>query len=469
MTRGLLHAVAGILLTAFVVHPLGSSAEALSAETYRLLNLFGDVFERVRTDFVDKPDDSKLIESAINGMLAGVDPHSNYIDAKSFRDMQVQTRGEFGGAGVEVAMEHGLIKVVSPIDNSPADKAGILAGDIITQIDNEPLQGLTLNQTVEKMRGPINSKMLFTILRKGSEKPIDVPITREIIRVSSVRADVDGEDVGYIRLTQFNEQATDNLKKAITDITAKMPEARLKGYVFDLRNNPGGLLDQAISVTDLFLEKGEIVSTRGRNAAETQRYNARPGDLAKGKPIIVLINGGSAAASEIVAGALQEHKRATILGTRSFGRGTVQTIIPLGSGNGALRLTTSRFHTPMGQSIEAKGISPDIEVLSGRADDPKTGTQAHIPKNRKDDKVLIAALALMRGTQTHKAFPPTAASTASASQPKPTPEGACARAEMHWKSAEEIRTLAVYEDHLARFPNCEFATLALARIKALKK
>jgi len=410
---------------------IGASAKAAAADTYRQLNLFGDVFERVRADYVEKPDDSKLIESAINGMLAGLDPHSSYMDPKSFRDMQVQTRGEFGGLGIEVTMEDGLIKVVAPIDETPAAKAGIMANDIITQLDGEQVQGLTLNQAVEKMRGPVNTKIKLTIMRKGHDKPIEVSITRDIIRVRSVRSQVEGDDVGYIRLTQFNEQTTDGLKKAITDITAKVSNDKLKGYVLDLRNNPGGLLDQAISVSDAFLQKGEIVSTRGRNPEETQRFNARPGDLTNGKPVIVLINGGSASASEIVAGALQDHKRVTVIGTRSFGKGSVQTIIPLGSGNGALRLTTARYFTPSGRSIQAKGIVPDIEVLQdvpdeikaktdtstkgeaslrghlkGDAGKEQTGSQAYIPPDPKNDKALIMAEELLRGTQVNSAFPP---------------------------------------------------------------
>jgi C-terminal peptidase prc len=298
----------------------------------------------VRADYVEKPDDSKLIESAINGMLAGLDPHSSYMDSKSFRDMQVQTRGEFGGLGIEVTMEDGLIKVVAPIDETPAAKAGIMANDIITHLDDEPVQGLTLNQAVEKMRGPENSKIKLKIMRKGQDKPIEVSITRARIQVRSVRSRLEGDDVGFIRVTQFNEQTTEDLKKAITDLSTQAGD-KLKSFIIDLRNNPGGLLDQAISVSDAFLEKGEIVSTRGRTAEEIQRFNARAGDLAKNKPVIVLINGGSASASEIVAGALQDHRRATVIGTRSFGKGSVQTIIPLGSGNGALRLTTARYFT----------------------------------------------------------------------------------------------------------------------------
>ncbi|MDQ2953764.1 MAG: S41 family peptidase [Pseudomonadota bacterium] len=429
----LLGAVAGAALTLFAVQPriifAGMSANAAgSADTYRQLNLFGDVFERVRTDYVEKPDDSKLVESAINGMLAGLDPHSSYMDSKSFRDMQVQTRGEFGGLGIEVTMEDGLVKVVAPIDETPAAKAGVMANDIITHLDDEAVQGLTLNQAVEKMRGPVNSKIKLRIMRKGQDKPTEVSITRDIIRVRSVRTRTEGDDVGYIRVTQFNEQTTEGVKKAVADLSAQIAADKLKGYVVDLRNNPGGLLDQAISVSDIFLEKGEIVSTRGRNAEETQRFNARAGDLTKNKPIIVLINGGSASASEIVAGALQDHKRGTVLGTRSFGKGSVQTIIPLGAGSGALRLTTARYYTPSGKSIQAKGISPDIEVLQDvpeelkartdtkgesslrghlKADgDEQTGSQSYIPPDPKDDKALKMAVDLLRGTVTNSAFPP---------------------------------------------------------------
>ena len=373
----LLGAAAGAALTLITTQPKvvfdGSSAKAAAADTYRQLSLFGDVFERVRSDYVEKPDDSKLVESAINGMLAGLDPHSSYMDAKSFRDMQVQTRGEFGGLGIEVTMEDGLIKVVAPIDETPAAKAGIMANDVITHLDDEAVQGLTLNQAVEKMRGPVNTKIRLKIMRKGMEKPLEIAITRDVIRVRSVRSNLNGDDVGYIRVTQFNEQTTEGVRRAINDLSSQAGD-KLKGYIVDLRNNPGGLLDQAISVSDAFLERGEIVSTRGRNAEETQRFNARAGDLTKNKPVIVLINGGSASASEIVAGALQDHKRATIVGTRSFGKGSVQTIIPLGSGNGALRLTTARYFTPSGRSIQAKGITPDIEVLQEVPEELKART-----------------------------------------------------------------------------------------------
>jgi carboxyl-terminal processing protease len=427
----LLGAASGAAMTLMATQPnlatLGSSAKAAAADTYRQLNLFGDVFERVRADYVEKPDDSKLIESAINGMLAGLDPHSSYMDPKSFRDMQVQTRGEFGGLGIEVTMEDGLIKVVAPIDDTPAAKAGVMANDIITHLDDEAVQGLTLNQAVEKMRGPVNTQIRLKIMRKGQDKPTEVSITRDIIRVRAVRSRLE-DDVGYVRVSQFNEQTTENLRKALTELSAQVPGDKLKGFIIDLRNNPGGLLDQAISVSDSFLEKGEIVSTRGRNAEETQRFNARAGDLAKNKPVIVLINGGSASASEIVAGALQDHKRATVIGTRSFGKGSVQTIIPLGAGSGALRLTTARYFTPSGKSIQAKGITPDIEVLQDvpeelkartdtkgesslrghlKADgDEQTGSQSYIPPDPKNDKALKTALDLIRGVQTNAAYPP---------------------------------------------------------------
>ena len=427
-----LGAAAGVVTTLLVTQPhsllVGSSARAAASDTYRELNLFGDVFERVRADYVEKPDDSKLVELAINGMLAGLDPHSSYMDPKSFRDMQVQTRGEFGGLGIEVTMEDGLVKVVAPIDDTPAAKAGVMANDIITELDDENVQGLTLNQAVDKMRGPVNTKIKLTIMRKGSDKPIEVSIMRDVIRVKSVRSHPEGDDVGYIRITQFNEQTTDGLKQAINDLNTQLGADKIKGYVVDLRNNPGGLLDQAISVSDTFLDKGEIVSTRGRNPEETQRFNARPGDMTKGKPVIVLINGGSASASEIVAGALQDHKRATLIGTRSFGKGSVQTIIPLGAGNGALRLTTARYFTPSGRSIQAKGIVPDIEVLQDVPDDLKNrtdtkgeaslrghlkaegaeelGSQSYVPPDEKDDAALKSALELLRGTTTNAAFPP---------------------------------------------------------------
>ena len=420
----LLSVAAGAAATLLLTQPraalVGSTARAASADTYRQLNLFGDVFERVRSDYVEKPDDTKLIETAISGMLTGLDPHSSYMDAKSFKDMQVQTRGEFGGLGIEVTMEDGLIKVVSPIDDTPASKAGILANDIITNIDDDAVQGLTLNQAVEKMRGPVNTKIKLKVVRKGQDKPMELTLTRDNIRVRSVRARVEGDDIAYIRITTFNEQTTEGLKREMASLTTQIGD-KLKGYIIDLRNNPGGLLEEAVSVSDAFLDRGEIVSTRGRNAEETQRRTAKAGDLAKGKPVIVLINGGSASASEIVAGALQDHKRATLVGTRSFGKGSVQTIIPLGSGNGALRLTTARYFTPSGKSIQAKGISPDIEVLQDLPDDVKaksdtntkgeaslrghlkaegdeqTGSQSYVPPDAKNDKALKTGADLLHG------------------------------------------------------------------------
>jgi carboxyl-terminal processing protease len=425
---GLIGVVATLLLTQPHTLQMRSAARAATSDTYRTLNLFGDVFERVRADYVEKPDDSKLVESAINGMLAGLDPHSGYMNPHGFRDLQVQTRGEFGGLGIEVTMEDGLIKVVAPIDDTPAAKAGVMANDIITHVDDSAAQGLTIDQAVDKMRGPVNTKIKLTIARKGSDKPIEVTIVRDIIRVKSVRSHPEGSDVGYIRVTQFNEQTTDALRQAINDLNSNVGADNIRGYILDLRNNPGGLLDQAISVSETFLTKGEIVSTRGRKPEETQRFNARHGAMIKGKPLIVLINGGSASASEIVAGALQDQKRATLIGTRSFGKGSVQTIIPLGGGNGALRLTTARYYTPSGHSIQATGITPDIEVLQDVPDNMKaqidtmgeaslrghlkaegaeqTGSQSYVPPNESDDKAIKMALDLLRGTATNAAFPP---------------------------------------------------------------
>jgi carboxyl-terminal processing protease len=426
-----LSAAAGAAATLLVTQPrvalLGSTARAAASDTYRQLNLFGDVFERVRSDYVEKPEDSKLVESAISGMLTGLDPHSSYMDSKSFRDMQVQTKGEFGGLGIEVTMEDGLIKVVSPIDDTPASKAGILANDIISQIDDEAVQGLTLNQAVEKMRGAVNTKIRLKVLRKNADKPLDLTLTRENIRVRSVRARVESDDIAYIRITTFNEQTTEGLKREIANLTTQIGADKLKGFVIDLRNNPGGLLEEAVNVSDAFLDRGEIVSTRGRNAEETQRRSAHSGDLTKGKPIVVLINGGSASASEIVAGALQDHKRATVIGTRSFGKGSVQTIIPLGSNNGALRLTTARYFTPSGKSIQAKGIVPDMEVLQdipeelkSRTDtrgeaslrghlkaegDEQTGSQSYIPPDVKDDKALKSAVEVLNGLKVNASVP----------------------------------------------------------------
>ncbi|MCP4393573.1 MAG: S41 family peptidase [Alphaproteobacteria bacterium] len=340
--------------------------------TYELLNLFGDVFERVRVDYVEEVSDKELLEAAVNGMLTSLDPHSSYLDAKNFKDMQVHTRGRFGGLGIEVTMEHGLVKVVSPIDDTPAYRAGIKPGDYITHIDGKPVLGLTLSEAVDKMRGRVSTDILVTIRRKN-QKPFDVTITRAIIKIHSVRSRIEDESVGYIRITSFNESTDTGVEKAIAKIKQEAGD-KLLGYVIDLRNNPGGLLDQAINVSDIFLDKGEIVSTRSRHAADTQRYNAKLGDLAEGKPIVVIINNGSASASEIVAGALQDHRRAILIGTRSFGKGSVQTIVPLqGVSSGAMRLTTARYYTPSGRSIQAKGIEPDIEVKLAKIEEIDLG------------------------------------------------------------------------------------------------
>ena len=341
---------------------MAAAAPTDRSETYRQLNLFGDVFERVRANYVDEIDVKDLIEAAINGMLTSLDPHSSYLNAESFQDMQVQTRGEFGGLGIEVTMEGGLIKVVSPIDGTPAFKAGLKPGDYISHIDGDAILGLTLSEAVDRMRGPVDSNITITIRRAG-EEPFDVTLQRAVIKLRSVRSRV-FDDVGYVRITTFNEQTVTSLETAMAVLRDKLGGMGA-GYVIDLRNNPGGLLTQAISVSDAFLERGEIVSTRGRDPKDHTRANARPGDLAAGKPLVVLINGGSASASEIVAGALQDHNRAVILGTRSFGKGSVQTVMQL-RGHGAMRLTTARYYTPSGASIQAKGITPDIVVPLAR-------------------------------------------------------------------------------------------------------
>jgi carboxyl-terminal processing protease len=341
-------------------HSLSAAEKAKSnIETYQLLNLFGDVFERVRNSYVTETSDQDLIEAAITGMLTSLDPHSSYLNAKNFKDMRVQTRGKFGGLGIEVTMEDGFIKVVSPIDDTPAHRAGLKSGDLITHLNEERVQGLTLSQAVDKMRGKVGEDIKLTIRRPG-KKPFDVTVTRGIIPIRTVRSRTENNDIGYIRISSFSQPTEKGLKKAMKKIKKELGD-NFNGLLLDLRNNPGGLLDQAVAVSDAFLETGEIVSTRGRKKETHQRFNARPGDLAEGKPIVVLINGGSASASEIVAGALQDHKRAIILGTKSFGKGSVQTIIPLQK-RGAMRLTTSRYYTPSGRSIQEIGVTPDIIV-----------------------------------------------------------------------------------------------------------
>ena len=330
------------------------------SETYRLLNLFGDVFERVREQYVDPVEDKEIIENAVNGMLTSLDPHSSYLNEESFADMQVNTRGSFGGLGIEVTMENGFVKVVSPIDDTPAFRAGIQAGDYITHIDDEAVLGMSLSDAVDKMRGKVDTDIALKIRREGVAEEISKTITRDIIKIRSVRHQVE-DNAGYIRITTFNQNTEESLKESLKEIKKELKDGDIHGYVIDLRNNPGGLLDQAIAVADAFLERGEIVSTRGRDEDDVARDNATKGDLADGKPLVVLINGGSASASEIVAGALQDHKRAIIMGTQSFGKGSVQTIVPI-PGHGAMRLTTARYYTPSGRSIQAKGIKPDITV-----------------------------------------------------------------------------------------------------------
>lgn len=410
-------AVGAIVATIVWNAPALDAATSSESDTYRQLNLFGDVFDRVRSDYVEKPDEEKLVDAAINGMLTSLDPHSSYLNADRFRDMQVQTRGEFGGLGIEVTMEDGVVKVITPIDDTPAQEAGIRPGDLITALDGTQVTGMTLNDAVDLMRGPVNTSIKLTVVREGVAEPFEVKITRDVIRIRSVRWNAEN-NVGYIRITTFNEQTQEGLEAAISELRSEIGN-KLKGYVIDLRNNPGGLLDQAISVTDTLLDRGEIVSTRGRNSEETQRFNAQAGDLLEGKPVVVLINGGSASASEIVAGALLDHKRATIVGTRSFGKGSVQTIIPLGS-YGALRLTTARYYTPAGRSIQAQGIEPDIKVeqevpeeerakfetkgeaslpghLQNENGEEQSGSNNYVPQDKSEDQQLQHALRLLRG------------------------------------------------------------------------
>lgn len=423
--------VAGALIGASamsLVYGAESSESATDSGTYRQLAIFGDIFERVRAQYVTQPDDKELVENAINGMLASLDPHSSYLNPDAAKDMRVQTKGEFGGLGIEVTMEDDLVKVITPIDDTPAAEAGILAGDLIAKIDGEEVRGMSLNDAVDKMRGLVNTPIELTVLREGADKPITIKIVRDIIKVKAVKSRVEG-DIGYMKITSFTEKTYDDLKNAIEKIKKDIPEDKLKGYVLDLRLNPGGLLDQAVSVSDAFLDKGEIVSTRGRDSQDIARFDAQDGDLTDGKPIIVLINGGSASASEIVAGALQDHRRVTVLGTKSFGKGSVQTIIPLGE-NGALRLTTALYYTPSGTSIQGTGITPDIKVEEPLPDDLKgqditrgesdlrghikgakeseegSGSVAYVPPEPEDDVQLNYAFDLLRGKKSDPAFPP---------------------------------------------------------------
>jgi carboxyl-terminal processing protease len=401
MRKSLLAACAVVALSigvgvAYLSPSQPAHAESASSEdTYRLLDLFGNVFERVRRDYVEDVTDQQLIEAAINGMLTSLDPHSSYLNAESYQDMQVQTRGEFGGLGIEVTMEGGYVKVVSPIDDTPAFRAGLKPGDFITRIDDKAVLGMTLQDAVDLMRGKVGTDITLSVRRIDAD-PFDVTLTRDVIKIKSARSHREG-DIGYIRITSFTEKTFDGLEDAIDSLTSEIGEDTIKGFVLDLRNNPGGLLDQAVAVSDAFLDAGEIVSTRSRHAEDTQRYNARQGDLTHGLPLVVLINDGSASASEIVAGALQDHKRAIIVGTKSFGKGSVQQIIPLPS-HGAMRLTTARYYTPSGRSIQAVGIEPDIlvnqlavseitpEHRRAEADLQNALTNDTLPKGGKKDK-----------------------------------------------------------------------------------
>ena len=434
MMRKLSLLLAGALMGAsamsLVYGAPGSTANAAGSDTYKQLAIFGDIFERVRAQYVTPPDDKALVENAINGMLSSLDPHSSYMNADEAQDMRVQTKGEFGGLGIEVTMENDLVKVITPIDDTPAAKAGVLAGDYISKIDDTEVRGMTLNDAVDKMRGPVNTPITLTILRQGADKPIEIKVVRDVIKVKAVKFRVEN-DIGYMKITSFTEKTYDDLQNAIQQIKKQVPKDKLKGYVLDLRLNPGGLLDQAVSVSDTFLNRGEIVSTRGRDPKDVTRFDAKPksADDIDGKPLVVLINGGSASASEIVAGALQDLKRATVVGTQSFGKGSVQTIIPLGE-NGALRLTTALYYTPSGKSIQGTGITPDIKVeqplppdLQGRdvsrgesdlkghikgadENDKGSGSAAYVPPDPKDDLQLIFAEELLRGEKTDPAFPP---------------------------------------------------------------
>lgn len=373
----------GIIATTQVAGPL-IAQEGGEANVYEQLDLFGDIFERIRAQYVEEVDESELIEAAIDGMLTSLDPHSSYLSPEDAADMRVQTRGEFGGLGIEVTQEEGFVKVVSPIDGTPAAAAGIQSGDLIVAVDGESLLGLTLDDAVDLMRGPVGSEILITVVREGEADTFDVSIIRDTIRLTAVRSRIEGETV-VLRLVTFSDQTFPSLQEQLAEqVEAAGGMDNVNGFVIDLRNNPGGLLNQAILVSDAFLEEGEIVSTRGRNASDSDRVNAEPGDLANGKPIVVLINGGSASASEIVAGALQDHRRAIVVGTQSFGKGSVQTVMPLRD-NGAMRLTTARYYTPSGRSIQALGISPDIIVEQPRRPDPDAEDEAAATRRSEAD------------------------------------------------------------------------------------
>lgn len=427
MFRKATYLIAGVLFGAVAVFGVtqqsiftSGSANAQVSETYRQLNLFGEIFERILADYVDETTDVELIEAAINGMIDALDPHSQYYSPAAYRDFQTSLSGQFGGLGIEVTMEDdGLVRVVTPIDGTPADRAGVLAGDQIIAIDEHEVLGMTLDDAVDLMRGEPGTSITITILREGIEEPFEVTIVRAIIRAPQVRAQIFG-DIAYIRLTIFGTQTYDEFMDAVLELTAEIGPDQVSGFILDLRNNGGGSLDTSIDITDGFLERGEIVSTRGRNPQDTQRFNARSGDLIDGRPLIVLINGGSASASEIVAGALQDHRRATVIGTTSFGKGSVQTIFPLGADVGAVRLTTARYFTPSGRSIQDIGVEPDIVIeqplppsMAERlGEDPPVDDEGNliatfnvIPSDPDEDVQLQYALSLLRGDEVHPAFP----------------------------------------------------------------
>ncbi|OWU86176.1 peptidase S41 [Oceanicola sp. 22II-s10i] len=369
----------GVLVSTQVAAPLLAQESSRPTSVYEQLDLFGDIFERIRAQYVEEVDEGKLIEAAIDGMLSSLDPHSSYLSPEDASAMRVQTRGEFGGLGIEVTQEEGFVKVVSPMDGTPAAEAGVEAGDFITHVDGESLLGLTLDDAVDLMRGPVGSEIVITVVREGTAEPFDISIIRDTIKLTAARARTEGKTV-VLRVTTFNDQTYINLEEGLKkEIDAAGGIDNINGVVLDLRNNPGGLLTQAIKVSDAFLDKGEIVSTRGRAPEDGERYNATPGDLIGGKPMVVLINGGSASASEIVSGALQDHRRAIVVGTKSFGKGSVQTVMPL-RGDGAMRLTTARYYTPSGRSIQSLGISPDIVVAqpprNPEAEDEEDATSA---------------------------------------------------------------------------------------------
>jgi carboxyl-terminal processing protease len=424
----LLFGAAGGMLSVLAVNPARVSLVNGAAEGLPALEQFREVFQLVQKRYVTSPDDLKLIAGAIKGLLQGLDPHSEYLDAQSFRTIQEEALGVFGGLGLQVTMENGFVKVVTPVAKSHAARAGLKPGDLIVRLDGTPVRGLTINQAIERMRGPADSLIRLTIRRKDQTEPTEVSVVRDLIRVHTVFPQIVEGDVGYIRITKFNGLTGEELQKALEDILTRIPGNRLKGFILDLRNNPGGVLEQAISVSNAFLRSGDIVSIRGRNPEDNKLYVAAAalGDLGKGRPLIVLINGGSASAAEIVAGALQDHKRATVLGTRSFGKGSVQSISPVGAGN-ALKLTTAFYYTPGGHSIQAKGIAPDIEVMQERPEAQRlraainseatlrnhlrgeskeqAGSEAYVPSDAENDKALKMAMDLLRGTQSHPAFP----------------------------------------------------------------